>query len=82
MGERFGVHGYDNLAPNMQAVFLANGPRFRHGVEIPFVQNIDLYHLFARLLGIARFVPKLRIDGTDRVDVWKEMLTEDAFDAD
>lgn len=79
LGERFGVDGYNNLAPSMQAVFLANGPRFQSGIEIPFLQNIDLYHLFARLLDIEKLIPNLHIDGTDRMDIWKKMLTEDAL---
>lgn len=73
-GTKYGRHGYDNLLPNMQAVFMAHGPRFQTGVEIPFLQNIDLFHLFARLLNIEELVPDLRIDGADRREVWKQML--------
>lgn len=73
-GTKFGRHGYDNLLPSMQAVFMANGPRFRTGVEIPFLQNIDLYHLFARLLNIEELVPDLHIDGIDRREIWNQML--------
>lgn len=71
---KFGVHGYDNTLPQMQAVFMANGPRFKKGVEIPFLQNIDLFHLFARLLKIEHLVADLGIDGNDRRDVWNEIL--------
>lgn len=80
MGERFGIHGYENLAPSMQAVFLARGPRFQHGIEIPSLQNIDLFYLFARLLKIDKLVPNLHIDGKDRLDIWNVMLTDDAFE--
>lgn len=58
----------------MQAVFMARGPRFRTGVEIPFLQNIDLYHLFARLLNAEELVPDLHIDGVDRPEIWDQML--------
>ncbi|XP_031619259.1 ectonucleotide pyrophosphatase/phosphodiesterase family member 5-like isoform X2 [Contarinia nasturtii] len=71
---RFGVHGYDNRAPSMQAVFMANGPSFRSGVGIPHMQNIDLYHLFARLLNIGELATNLNIDGVDRQDIWDQML--------
>lgn len=77
-GEIFGRHGYDNQVPSMQAVFLANGPRFQRGVEIPFLRNIDLYYLFARLLNIEKLVPNLYIDGIDQIEIWKKMLIEDA----
>lgn len=78
-GRIFGAHGYDNLAPRMQAVFLANGPRFQHGIEISFVRNVDLYHLFARLLGIEVYASKLQIDGIDRPEIWAKMLVEDVM---
>lgn len=73
-GTKYGRHGYDNRLPSMQAVFMAHGPRFRSGVEIPFLQNIDLYHLFAKLLQIDELVPDLHIDGIDRRDVWNQIL--------
>lgn len=78
----FGIHGYDNLLSSMQAVFIAKGPRFRQGVEIPALQNIDLYHLFARLLNIHRHVADLHIDGVDRPVLWKQMLNENVITKD
>lgn len=73
---RFGSHGYDNTAEEMQAVFMANGPTFKRGVQIPNMQNIDLYHLFARLLKIETLAAELDIDGIDRLDTWNQMLNE------
>lgn len=58
----------------MQAVFMANGPRFKSGVEIQSMKNVDLYHLFARLLNINEQAKMLDIDGKDRKDIWNEML--------
>lgn len=58
----------------MQAVFMANGPSFKKGIEIPFLQNIDLYHLFARLLNIEELTADLNIDGTDRLETWNQIL--------
>lgn len=73
-GTKFGIHGYDNQSPEMQAVFVAHGPRFRSGIEIPSLQNIDLYYLFARLLNIEQFAAKLDIDAVDRQKIWNQML--------
>lgn len=47
-----GNHGWDPATPNMGALFIANGPSFRHGVEIPAVENIHLYNLLCAALGI------------------------------
>ncbi|MFT4257801.1 MAG: ectonucleotide pyrophosphatase/phosphodiesterase [Pseudoxanthomonas sp.] len=48
-----GSHGYDPALPSMQAVFVADGPAFRDGVTLPPFDNVDVYPLLARLLGIA-----------------------------
>jgi predicted AlkP superfamily pyrophosphatase or phosphodiesterase len=47
-----GEHGYDNDDPNMRALFVAHGPAFRHHLDIPQFDNVDLYPLLARLIGI------------------------------
>jgi predicted AlkP superfamily pyrophosphatase or phosphodiesterase len=47
-----GSHGYDPALPSMRASFIARGPAFRQGVEIPAFDNVDVYLLLARLLGI------------------------------
>ncbi|GAB6459353.1 hypothetical protein bcgnr5379_63460 [Bacillus cereus] len=36
----------------MRAIFIARGPAFRQGATIPAFDNIDVYPLLARLLGI------------------------------
>ncbi|KAG9315202.1 alkaline-phosphatase-like protein [Chiua virens] len=60
-----GNHGYDNDAPSMRAVFISQGP-FAEGVRkriqveasqiqacvLPPFENVQLYNLLARLLGI------------------------------
>ena len=48
-----GSHGYDPALPSMRALFVARGPAFRQGVEIPAFDNVDVYPLLARLLGVA-----------------------------
>jgi len=47
-----GEHGYDNLDPDMRAPFIAHGPAFGQGVVIPPIDNVDVYPLLARVLGI------------------------------
>ena len=57
-----GNHGYDNLAPEMQALFVASGPAFVPGQRLaPFI-NVDVEPLLRDLIGLA---PKTGIDGTD-----------------
>lgn len=47
-----GSHGYDPADPSMRAVFVAGGPSFRRGVALPPIDNVDVYPLLARLLGL------------------------------
>ena len=47
-----GEHGYDNTLPEMRAPFIGHGPAFRPGVVIAPIDNVDLYPMLARLLGI------------------------------
>lgn len=54
----FGMHGYDNISPRMQAIFLAVGPNFNENKKVGEVENIDIYSLLAHLL-------KLRPANTD-----------------
>jgi predicted AlkP superfamily pyrophosphatase or phosphodiesterase len=48
-----GEHGYAPESPSMRATFVAEGTDFRRGVELPPFDNVDVYPLLARLLGIA-----------------------------
>lgn len=47
-----GAHGYDPRAPEMAALFIANGPAFRSGVQLPAFDNVSVYPLLARLAGV------------------------------
>ncbi|MHA6203124.1 alkaline phosphatase family protein [Dyella soli] len=47
-----GEHGYDNAAPQMQALFVAHGPAFRQGAMLPSFPNVDVYPLMAHLLDL------------------------------
>jgi predicted AlkP superfamily pyrophosphatase or phosphodiesterase len=48
-----GEHGYAPEAPSMRATFVAEGPDFRRGVELAPFDNVDVYPLLARLLGVS-----------------------------
>lgn len=47
-----GAHGYDPADPAMGGLFVANGPDFRAGARVPAFDNVDLYALLCRLLGV------------------------------
>ena len=52
--ERFrgGAHGYDDTVAVMRAIFLAQGPRFKSGVQVPPFRNVHVYDLIAGILGL------------------------------
>lgn len=54
-----GDHGYDNDSAEMTAIFLAEGPAFRHGVTLPVFDNVSVYPLLMRLAAL----PPERNDG-------------------
>jgi predicted AlkP superfamily pyrophosphatase or phosphodiesterase len=48
-----GEHGYDpREAISMRGVFVASGPAFKSGVALPPLENIHIYDLMARVLGL------------------------------
>ncbi|MGE5952526.1 MAG: ectonucleotide pyrophosphatase/phosphodiesterase [Qipengyuania vulgaris] len=47
-----GNHGYDPFAPEMQAIFIANGPAFDAGATIPLFQNTGVAPLLRHLIGL------------------------------
>lgn len=47
-----GNHGYDSFAPEMQAIFIANGPAFRRGATVPIFDNTDIAPLLRHLIGL------------------------------
>jgi predicted AlkP superfamily pyrophosphatase or phosphodiesterase len=58
-----GNHGYDNFAPDMEALFIANGPAFR-AAKLPAFDNVDVYPLLRDLIGLPPVAGK---DGSDSV---------------
>ncbi len=47
-----GAHGWDHLHPDMRATFLANGPAFAGASDPEIIDNIDVYSILARLIGV------------------------------
>ncbi|MDB5471383.1 MAG: alkaline phosphatase family protein [Caulobacter sp.] len=47
-----GAHGYDNAAVEMRALFLAWGPSVRSGARVGTFDNVDVYPLLARMIGV------------------------------
>jgi len=66
ISEKWGVdkgsHGYDNQAPEMQALFVAAGPGIAARGRLPTFDNVDVYALLRDLL---RLPHKADVDGTD-----------------
>ncbi len=47
-----GAHGYDPANPAMDALFIAHGPAFRRGVMLEPFDNVAVYPLLAKLIGV------------------------------
>lgn len=47
-----GAHGYDNAEPDMRALFLAWGPSVRSGATVGTFDNVDVYPLLAKMVGV------------------------------
>jgi len=58
-----GGHGYDNELVSMRAIFIAHGSAFKKGSIIEPFENIHVYNVMTRILGLSP-APN---DGDDRV---------------
>jgi ectonucleotide pyrophosphatase/phosphodiesterase family member 5 len=58
-----GMHGFDPATPEMAATFVAAGPAFRAGVVLPAFDNVDVYPLLMRLIGVPALASDGSIDG-------------------
>lgn len=65
-----GKHGYDNHLPDMQASFQAWGPAFKSGLKIPAFENVHVYPIIAKILGLN--FDEAQIDG--KLNVLKPIL--------
>lgn len=66
-----GMHGWDPAWRSMHGIFIAHGPAFAAGSELPAVRSVDLYSLMAELLR----VPSAETDGDLRA--FEEVLASD-----
>ncbi len=49
---KHGNHGWDPAAPEMGALFIAEGPAFRRQTTLDTAENVDVYNLLCAVLGI------------------------------
>ena len=49
---RGGDHGYDPYYRSMHGLFIASGPQFRRRAVVPALENIHVYELMCRALGL------------------------------
>src|SRR5690606_29937034 len=47
-----GAHGYDPELESMGGIFIARGPSFRSGITTAPFQNIHIYVMICRILGL------------------------------
>jgi predicted AlkP superfamily pyrophosphatase or phosphodiesterase len=47
-----GGHGYDNQSPSMRAIFIAHGKAFKKGRVVAPFENIQVYNIMTRILGL------------------------------
>jgi alkaline phosphatase D len=64
LGSKFGVHGFDPVeVADMRGIFYLQGPNIKSGITIAPFQNIHVYPLIAKILGL----PLPPIDGKEEV---------------
>jgi predicted AlkP superfamily pyrophosphatase or phosphodiesterase len=47
-----GNHGYDPKHKSMHGLFIASGPGFKSGLTVPAFENVHVYELLCRVLGV------------------------------
>ena len=65
-----GKHGFDNHTVDMRATFMAWGPAFKTGLRINDFENVNVYPLIAKILGLQ--IDEKEIDG--KLEVLKPIL--------
>ena len=65
-----GKHGFDNHTVDMRATFMAWGPAFKSGLQINDFENVNVYPLVAKILGLQ--IDEKQIDG--KLEVLKNTL--------
>lgn len=59
-----GQHGFDPAIADMHAIFYASGPNFKSNLKIPAFENVNVYPLIAKILGLTYHH---KIDGKGKV---------------
>jgi len=62
-----GNHGYDPRSRSMQGLFIVSGQQFRRGLTIPPIENIHLYEMMAKVLGLSPAPNDGRLEATASV---------------
>tara|TARA_S200000501_G_scaffold232760_1_gene218331 strand:+ start:924 stop:2123 length:1200 start_codon:yes stop_codon:yes gene_type:complete len=57
-----GMHGYDSKFLEMHGIFFANGPSFKSDVRIDSFENINLYPIICKTLGISPYKKNVHWD--------------------
>jgi predicted AlkP superfamily pyrophosphatase or phosphodiesterase len=52
MNQTGGGHGYDNSLASMRAIFIAHGDRFKKGRVVAPFENVQVYNIMTKLLGL------------------------------
>ena len=52
MNQTGGGHGYDNALASMRAIFIAHGDRFKKGRVVAPFENVQVYNIMTKLLGL------------------------------
>ena len=58
-----GMHGWDPADPQMHGIFIANGPNIKNKIEIDSFENIYIYGLITKLLGVKPYTSSDFSDG-------------------
>ncbi|RZK59467.1 MAG: alkaline phosphatase family protein [Pedobacter sp.] len=59
-----GQHGFPASTPEMHAIFYAWGPNLKKGLKIPAFENVNVYPLITKILGLTY---AQKIDGKEKV---------------
>lgn len=64
---RTGEHGYDNRLESMRAIFIAHGAAFKKGKTVEPFENVNIYHIMTKILGLTPAKNDGSLDAARRV---------------
>lgn len=71
-----GTHGYDPHYKDMHGIFYAAGPAFKIGYVHPTVENVNIYPLIAKILGIKPAAVDGKLENVSRLLKPKMLLAD------